>query len=70
MYSLEGRDFFDNIRRSVKISHFVASVIPLALLVYFSVQYVYPYVSEGDASNIPLNICIVLVLADTGLISS
>ncbi|RPI33771.1 MAG: GAF domain-containing protein, partial [Nitrospiraceae bacterium] len=63
MYSLEGRDFFDNIRRSVKISHFVASIIPLALLVYFSVQYVYPYVSAGDASNIPLNIGILLVLA-------
>lgn len=63
MRNLEGRDFFDNIRRSVKISHFVASVIPLALLVYFSVKYVYPYVSGEDASNIPLSIGILLVLA-------
>jgi putative methionine-R-sulfoxide reductase with GAF domain/HD superfamily phosphodiesterase len=63
MYSLEGRDFFDNIRRSVKISHFVASIIPLALLVYFSVRYVYPYVSGGDDSNISLSIGVLLVLA-------
>ncbi|RJR14701.1 MAG: GAF domain-containing protein [Nitrospiraceae bacterium] len=63
MHNLEGRDFFDNIRRSVKISHFVASIIPLALLVYFSVQYVYPYVSGGDSSNIPIHIGILLVLA-------
>ncbi len=63
MHSLEGRDFFDNIRRSVKISYFVASIIPLAMLVYFSIKYVYPYVSGGDASNTPLNIGILLVLA-------
>ncbi len=63
MYRLEGRDFFDNIRRSVKISYFVASIIPLALLVYFSVKYVYPYVSGGDISNVPLSIGVLLVLA-------
>jgi HD-GYP domain-containing protein (c-di-GMP phosphodiesterase class II) len=63
MHTLEGRDFFNNIRRSVKVSHFVASVIPLALLVYFSIKYVYPYVSGGDTSNVPLSIGIVLVLA-------
>ncbi|MBI5665890.1 MAG: HD domain-containing protein [Nitrospirae bacterium] len=63
MHDLEGKDFFDNIRRSVKISHFVASIIPLALLVYFSVKYVYPYVSGGDASNVPMSIGVLLVLA-------
>lgn len=63
MDSLEGRDSFNNIRRSVKISYFVASIIPLSLLVYFSVKYVYPYVSAGDISNTPVNIVIVLVLA-------
>jgi K+-sensing histidine kinase KdpD len=65
MNGLEGKDFFDNIRRSVKISHFVASIIPLALLVYFSIKYVYPYVTKGDISRIPLNIGILLVLAVT-----
>jgi putative nucleotidyltransferase with HDIG domain len=63
MYTLEGKDFFDNIRRSVKLSHFVASFIPLALLVYFSIKYVIPYVTEGNLSTVPLNIGIVLVLA-------
>ncbi len=63
MYNLEGKDFFDNIRRTVKLSHFVASIIPLALLVYFSIKYVYPYVTAGDTSNIPINIGILLLLA-------
>ncbi len=63
MNTLEGKDFFDNIRRSVKISYFVASIIPLALLVYFSIKYVYPYVTGGDFSKVPLDIGILLVLA-------
>lgn len=60
---LEGKDFFDNIRRSIKISHFIASIIPLALLVYFSSRYVYPYVTEGDISKVPFEIIILLFLA-------
>ncbi len=63
MHGLEGKDFFDNIRRYVKISHFIASIIPLALLVYFSIKYIYPYVTEGDISKIPVNVGILLVLA-------
>ncbi len=63
MNKLEGIDFFNNIKRSVKISYFVASIIPLALLVYFSIRYVYPYVSGGDITKIPLNIGILLFLA-------
>ncbi len=63
MSSLEGKDFFDNIRRTVKTSHFVASIIPLSLLVYFSIKYVYPYVSEGNTTNVPLHIGILLLLA-------
>ncbi len=60
---LEGTDFFDNIRRSVKTSHFVASIIPLALLVYFSIRYVVPYVTGGDMSKVPIDIGILLLLA-------
>jgi putative methionine-R-sulfoxide reductase with GAF domain len=63
MSGLEGKDFFDNIRRTVATSHFVASIIPLSLLVYFSIKYVYPYVSEGDITKAPLNIGILLLLA-------
>ena len=63
MQRAEGTDFFSEIRRSVKISHFVSSIIPLALLVYFSIRYVYPYVTEGDISKVPLDIGILLILA-------
>jgi len=63
MNQLEGKGFFDNIRRSVKISHFVSSIIPLSLLTYFSVKYVIPYVTAGNTSGVPLNIGIVLVLS-------
>ncbi len=65
MHGLEGKDFFNNISRFVKISHFTASIIPLALLVYFSIKYIYPYVTEGDVSKVPVNIGILLVLAVT-----
>jgi hypothetical protein len=60
---LEGKSFFDHIRRSVLTSYCVASIIPLALLVYLSVTYVYPYVSGGDISKVPLNITILPFLA-------
>jgi putative nucleotidyltransferase with HDIG domain len=63
MNRLEGKDFFDNIRRSVKISHFVSSIIPLSLLTYFSIKYVFPYVTAGNTSEVPLSIWIVLVLS-------
>lgn len=63
MYGLEGKNFFDNIRRTVKISHFIASIIPLALLVYFSIKYVYPSVENSNASQVPFSIAIMLVLA-------
>lgn len=63
MSELEGSNFFDNIRRTVKISHFVASIIPLSLLVYFSIKYVYPYVTKDNTVDVPVNIVILLVLA-------
>lgn len=63
MNRLEGKDFFDNIRRSVRISHFVSSIIPLSLLAYFSIKYVFPYVTAGNTSEVPLSIWIVLVLS-------
>ncbi len=65
MNESEDNVFFENIRRSVKVSHFVSSIIPLALLVYFSLKYVYPYVSHGDLSKVPIDIGILLLLAVT-----
>jgi hypothetical protein len=58
MQSGSGKDFFEDIRRSVKTSYFIASIIPLAILVYFSLKYVYPSLAEG----LPLHISILLVL--------
>ncbi|MDH4027346.1 MAG: GAF domain-containing protein [Nitrospirota bacterium] len=65
LHGLEGKAFFNNISRSVKVSHFVASIIPLSLLVYFSLRYVYPYVTHGDITSVPVDIMILLVLAVT-----
>ena len=55
-----GKVFFENIRRHIKLSYFIASIIPLSLLVYFSIKYVYPYLTSGDLSKFPLDIGIIL----------
>jgi HD-GYP domain-containing protein (c-di-GMP phosphodiesterase class II) len=60
---LEGKSFFNHIRRSVLTSYCVASIIPLALLVYISVHYVYPSVSSGDIAKVPLNLTVLPLLA-------
>jgi putative methionine-R-sulfoxide reductase with GAF domain len=57
------KDFFDNVSRSIKISYFIGSIIPLALLVYFSVKYIYPIITKGRSSELPIDIGILLVLA-------
>src|SRR4030067_1767034 len=54
-----GKSFFDNIRRYVKISYFISSIIPLALLVYMSVKYIYPYLQL----ELPIYIGVLLFLA-------
>jgi len=43
MKTLKTRASFEEIRRYVKISFFVSSIIPLFLLVYITLKYVYPY---------------------------
>lgn len=63
MNDLEGKSFFDHIRRSVLTSYCIASIIPLAVLVYLSVNYVYPSVSGGDIAKVPLNLTILPLLA-------
>lgn len=57
------KNFFENIRRTVKTSYFIASIVPLALLAYFSVKYIYPYLTKGDLAELPLHIGILLLLA-------
>lgn len=62
MQEITGKAFFDNIRRSIKISYFIASIIPLGLLAYLFVQYIYPLISAKEA-GLPLDIGILLVFA-------
>lgn len=43
MKNSRDKNFFQNIRRNVKVSFFVSSIIPLALLAYISLKYIYPH---------------------------
>ncbi len=61
MQDTVGKDFFEKIRRNVKISYFIASIVPIAILVYFSVKYVYPYLTRGSSTEFPVHILILLV---------
>lgn len=63
MHSSVGKEFFATIRRNVKISYFTASIIPLTILVYFSIKYILPYVTKGSLTDLPLDIGIILVLS-------
>jgi len=63
MHSSVGKEFFATIRRNVKISYFTASLVPLAILVYFSIKYVLPSVTQGSLTEMPLDIGIILVLS-------
>lgn len=64
------KTFFENIRRSIKISYFIASIIPLSLLVYFTIRYIYPYITkaeEGIPTAIGITILLALILSVLGL---
>lgn len=63
MHSSVGKEFFATIRRNVKISYFTASIVPLVILVYFSIKYILPYVTKGSLTEMPLDIGIILVLS-------
>lgn len=60
---MEEKGFLENIRRSIKISYFIASIIPLSILVYFTINYIYPLVTEAERNVIPSAISITLFLA-------
>ncbi|MBI5026052.1 MAG: GAF domain-containing protein [Nitrospirae bacterium] len=56
--------FFARIRNRIKLSYFIASIIPLSILVYFSIKYIYPFVTAGGKTDaLPSNIGIILFLA-------
>jgi len=57
------QSFFEKIRHDIKVAYFIASIIPLGLLVYLSLKYVLPIVSKGDYSALPLHIGVILLLS-------
>ncbi|UCG77844.1 MAG: GAF domain-containing protein [Nitrospirota bacterium] len=54
-------EFFESVRRSIKISYFVASIIPISILVYLSAKYIQPYLNSTD-QNAYVSIGVILVL--------
>ncbi len=58
----EQKDFFAGIRRSVSISYFIASIIPLSLLAYFTLKYVYPFLLKSG-EGLPWHIGVLLFFA-------
>jgi len=56
------KSFFEDIRRTIKISYFIASIIPLSILVYFTIKYIYPYIVKGEETVFSV-IGIILLLA-------
>lgn len=61
------KDFFDKIHRSVKISYFIASIIPLALLVYFSIKYIYPSLELELPPHIGILLFLAVIISILGL---
>jgi hypothetical protein len=57
------KGFFKTIRRSIKTAYFIASIIPLGVLVYFALEYVYPLVLREPSESMPLHIGALLLLA-------
>jgi HD-GYP domain-containing protein (c-di-GMP phosphodiesterase class II) len=57
------KDFFDSIRRSIKTAYFIGSIIPLALLVFFTSKYIYALFVSTDSGDLPVHIIILLLLA-------
>ncbi len=53
--------FFENIRRTIKTSYFVASLIPLSVLTYLSLRYIYPLMKGPEGEALP-SIWVVLLL--------
>lgn len=57
------KSFFENIRRSIKLSYFIASIIPLSILVYFTIKYIYPFLIKTEEGILPSAIGITILLA-------
>jgi HD-GYP domain-containing protein (c-di-GMP phosphodiesterase class II) len=63
--------FVNSVRRSIKISYFVASIIPLSILVYLSQRYIYPYLQETGGAvflSIGIILCLSVVVSLLGFV--
>ena len=59
-----GKKFFDELRRSIRISYFVSSLLPILFVLYLIVLYVYPLLlKEGSVSTIEQHIGIMVCVA-------
>jgi putative methionine-R-sulfoxide reductase with GAF domain len=62
---------FSDIEKGIKVSYYVASIIPLSVLVFFSLKYIYPYVIYPDIQRAEVGsfVTTVIILLLTVLIS-
>ena len=73
MRNSSDNEFFKNIHRSIKISYFIASIIPLSILVYFSLKYIFPYMRGSEAGGLSfvwIILILTVVLSLLGLVMS
>ncbi len=61
------KDSFESIRRSIKISYLVASVIPVAILAYFTTKYIYPEAYSEHTEHIETILLLTLFLSLLGI---
>ncbi len=61
------KDSFESIRRSIKISYLVASVIPVAILAYFTIKYIYPEAYSKHTEHIELILLLTLFVSLIGV---
>ncbi len=67
MRNLYGVNYILNIRRYIRISFFVASIIPLALLVFITINYVSPNLSFDLLIYVEIVLLLAVVLSILGL---
>ncbi len=62
------KDFFDNIRRSVKWSYVISSLFPLIVTLYILYRYVFPMADQNTKVHIGILFLFILMLSVLGLI--
>ncbi|HDK41457.1 MAG TPA: GAF domain-containing protein, partial [Nitrospirae bacterium] len=65
--SRKDTDFFQSIRRSVKLSYIISSLLPLLILIYVLHQFVFPKVGYEVAQDIQIYLILVVIISVLGL---